>query len=366
MKILFFSPNLTNGGTQRVMVNLANMLAMKGYEIIFVICFRNTGEYTLEENVNAIYLDAPNWVGKNYVIIKRLSIFIMCTLGLRKIIMKNKPNIIIVFLPIFVLSAMLASLFTRIPLLISVRNDPTESKIFKKIINKFLFPLADGCVFQTEEVQKFYSDRLLKKSIIINNLVNDEMFNVLKPKECLNIVGVGRLNQQKNWYIAIRAYSLIADKVKDNFYIYGTGDKYDDLQRYIESLNLVGRVILAGFHSNIENIITRAKLFVSSSDYEGSPNSLIEALILGTPCVSTRFSGGGAERLIKSGVNGILVSKGDYIALSEAMFNILTNECYAKNLAKNAKKRMVEDFNPMTVFEQWENFIKVIIKKGSK
>ena len=100
--------------------------------------------------------------------------------------------------------------------------------------------------------------------------------------------------------------------------------------------------------------------FVLSSDFEGMPNALMEAMALGVPCISTDCKGGGARFLIKNGTNGLLTPIGDVEALQTAMEKILSDQFFADNLSHNAHK-LCETHSPEKIYAEWENLIKKVV-----
>ena len=124
--------------------------------------------------------------------------------------------------------------------------------------------------------------------------------------------------------LPIYAFSMLADEFPEyKLVIYGQGVLEDELRAQIKSLNLEDRVLLPGFASNILEKVAPCSMFVSSSDFEGISNSMLEALGMGLPAVVTDCPVGGARMIIKSGENGILVPVGDTQAMYEAMRSIL-------------------------------------------
>ena len=153
------------------------------------------------------------------------------------------------------------------------------------------------------------------------------------------IVTVGRLEPQKNQKLLINAFSELAKKFPDyTLVIYGEGSLRKKLEKYIESKGLKDRVFLPGAKNNIQEYIKDASLFVLSSDYEGIPNALIEAMAIGLPCVSTDCSPGGARELITNGENGVIVECRNSNELATAMARLLTDRESAKRMGTNAKK----------------------------
>lgn len=190
----------------------------------------------------------------------------------------------------------------HIPLIYSERNDPNRvnqrkvDKIYRKIVEH----RADEFVFQTTGAQKCYPKKVQKRSVVILNPLDVTGFPThdftVEKKE---IVTVGRLEPQKNQKLLINAFSELAKDFPDyTLIIYGEGSLRNELENYIISKGLQSKVVLPGVKNNIQEYIKDASLFVLSSDYEGIPNALIEAMAIGLPCVSTDCSPGGARELI--------------------------------------------------------------------
>lgn len=131
----------------------------------------------------------------------------------------------------------------------------------------------------------------------------------------------------------------------------------NELENYIMSKGLQSKVVLPGAKNNIQEHIKDASLFVLSSDYEGIPNALIEAMAIGLPCVSTDCSPGGARELIADGENGTIVECGNPQMLAKAMELVLKDREKAQGMGTNAKKicaRVDKD----VVCDSWLDLIK--------
>ena len=135
-----------------------------------------------------------------------------------------------------------------------------------------------------------------------------------------------------------------------------------DLQTTIERLNLIGRVFLPGYTSNVVEDIGKASLFVLSSDFEGMPNALMEAMALGVPSISTDCAGGGARYLIEDGRNGLLVPVHEKDTLANAMDKVLSNEEFAKAIGIEASK-LCEILAPNIIYGKWEKYIKEVVSR---
>ena len=177
-----------------------------------------------------------------------------------------------------------------------------------------------------------------------------------------DIVTLGRLSEQKNHKLLISAFARVADKHQEvNLLIYGKGQLADDLSAYINESGLENRVFLMGNTTEAEKVLSEAGYFVLSSDFEGMPNALMEALAVGVPSISTDCPCGGPKTLINAGENGLLVPVNDIEALAEAMDRLLSDEELSSNLSQNAK-RLALSYKTDRVFAEWKKYVESVIK----
>lgn len=132
------------------------------------------------------------------------------------------------------------------------------------------------------------------------------------------VMGIGGLRAQKDFTTLIRAFARVREVLPCRLLILGQGRQRDRLVRLAIDLGLADAVSLPGFDPNPYRYLARAKLFVLSSRWEGSPNVLTEALALGVPVVATDCRSGPAE-ITAGGRLGPLVPVGDTAALARAM-----------------------------------------------
>ena len=128
------------------------------------------------------------------------------------------------------------------------------------------------------------------------------------------------------------------------------------METLIKDFQLEDFVFLPGNTENVCKVLSEASCFVLSSDYEGLPNALMEALAVGLPCISTDCPCGGPNSLIENGKNGILVPVGAEKTLSDELIKIFKNETYTKSLALSAKHH-AQEFARETVMDKWEDFL---------
>ena len=136
--------------------------------------------------------------------------------------------------------------------------------------------------------------------------------------------------------------------------IYGTGPLKKELEELIKSLNLQSSVILEGTTVQIHQAIADAKFFVLSSRYEGLSNALLEAMMMGFPCISTDCEG--STDVIQNNVNGLLTPRDDEDQLFKAMIRLAENDSFRETLGRNAAKS-VDHFKFENAIEKWAQMI---------
>lgn len=355
-KIMFYINTLGKGGAERVISQLAAHFYRTGYDSVLVTSFCKEDEYPLAEGIRRISLEdeqiEQSRFKRNVTRIKKL----------RAICKEEKPQMLISFMGEPNFRAIIATVGLPIKTIVSVRNDPNReyAGTLGNFVGKVLLPMADGCVFQTEEAKAWFPKRLQRKSAVIMNEVAERFFEV-ERKPAGDIVAVGRLSKQKNHSLLLRAFTKIADKFpEEKLLIYGEGKCRESLQKEIADLGLTDKAFLMGSTSCVEEVLAQAGVFVLSSDYEGMPNALLEALAVGVPSISTDCPCGGPRMLIEHEKNGLLVPINDESAMAEAMERLLGDPAFAKKLGSAAREK-AEGFRPDKVFAKWNKFVEEAI-----
>ena len=358
MKLTIFVGGLSGGGTERVVCNLANYLVSKGHIIEIITMSDDEPSYVLSDQVNRIIL-LRKQERKNFVVNSFLRFF-----HLRQYIKHSDTDGYLAMLTVSILLLLGLHHCIKVPILVSERGDPNSNSIIAKYLLKRLAKYGDGFVFQTEDAEKWYNHCIEGKPrrIIFNAINEDALCNGCNPNQReKKIVAVGRLFHAKNFAMLINAFSIVHKKYNDySLIIYGEGALRLDLENEVRQLFLEDYVFLPGYISNVSDKINNASLFVLSSDCEGIPNALIEAMALGIPCISTDCPVGGPRYLISNGQNGILTPVGDVDSLANAMINLLDNPEYAEQLGQNAML-IRKQLDPIKIYSEWEEFISEIL-----
>ena len=345
------------GGAERQIILLSNQLAKRGHEVILLVLAENLTSYEIDPNVLVVDLsDVEAGVRSSFgKIIKRLIAF-------RKYIKEEKPDVIINYNLQSAYFCMTLCKKERGKVIYSERGDPYDAEYsgLLGLIRDYTVKHMDGLVFQTEGARDFFSDDVKQKSIVIHNSVNipQDKYPIPAVRE-KRIVNVGRLHRQKNQKLLIDAFAKISDSFPGyKLEIYGDGELHDELQRQINDLGLKDMIVFYPSRKDLWNCIYNASLFVLTSDYEGMPNALMEAMALGLPCISTDCRPGGARSLIEDGENGFIVPVRNVDALTEAISHCLSKEEIREKIAVNARKIM-ETHSEKVLFDKWDKFIKL-------
>lgn len=229
----------------------------------------------------------------------------------------------------------------------------------KKTIKK-----SDSLVFQTCEEAKDHGLFERDKTHIIHNPLKQNLPLPYTGQRKKSIVNFCRLSRQKNLLLLIQAFELLNKEIPGySLDIYAettnanNSEYKKELDDYIKTNNLENCVHILPPSSDIHNIILNSSMFVSSSDYEGISNSMIEAMAIGLPCVCTDCGGGGAREMITDGENGLLVPIGNAEALKKAMVRMITEEGLAEKCGRNAAE-IRETHSAEKISEKWIEVIK--------
>lgn len=355
-KFVFYVNSLIKAGAQRVILNLTESLLKKGHQVTIVTTLVYETEYELPKGAKRIISD----IGEDEITSNRITNLKRRFLKLRNIWKSEQPDVIISFIGKNNFMAILTAWGLDIPVVTSVRGDPNEEYSSKtaKFLAKTLMGKATGIVLQTQDAMNYFPKRMHKKAIILDNPLNPEFIEeYYEGKRSNEIVSVGRIDSNKNQKLIIDAFYQITEEFPNmKLVLYGDGEDREKLLNYVQNNPYSERILFPGAVNNVKERIKKAKLFVLSSNTEGMPNALMEALALGIPGISTDCPCGGPKMLMDGKENGILVPVGDSIKMAEAMRTILGNEELWNRYSRNAYK-ITESLHPDKVNEKWENYL---------
>lgn len=358
-RIIFHLNNLEKGGAERVVSNLAGQFAAHGYEVF--IATENTGEneYTIDERIKRVHVGLSSKQEKH----GRVQKFFDRIINLRRFLKEVEPDIVIAFAKKANYRALTATIGTKYPVVISIRIAPVGcyDYLSDKIQIPLLFPRAAGCVFQTQEQKDFFPKYLQKKSRIILNAIHPKYIgNPIPTQREKVVVHSGRIVDFKNQPMLIRAFVKVHKKHPDySLRIFGPDARdgtWEQLEALIKEKNAGEYVFLMGGSDQLEKDMINGALAAYSSDVEGMPNAMLEAMALGLPVVATDCPPGGPRMVITPEENGLLVPVGDEDALAAAINRLIENPEFAQKLGENAAK-IGQKAGAEMIYKEWEEYL---------
>jgi GalNAc-alpha-(1->4)-GalNAc-alpha-(1->3)-diNAcBac-PP-undecaprenol alpha-1,4-N-acetyl-D-galactosaminyltransferase len=222
------------------------------------------------------------------------------------------------------------------------RSNPNNKLgLFDNLLTRIFFPTCKALIVQTEIAKDIFKKKYGNDNIIvIPNPVREIQVNNNVKKERI-IITVSRLVNGKGLERLIRMFKTI-DNQDWKLFILGDGYLKDDLQKIIYELNLEDHVVLTGFQKNVDYYLSLSSIFAFTSESEGYPNALLEAMASGLSCISFDCPTGPSEMIIDS-ENGYLVPMDDEKQFIEKLQRLMDNENLRYKLGKEAEKIKVKN-----------------------
>ena len=242
-------------------------------------------------------------------------------------------------------------------ILLSERNYPPKFYSNKDIkFVKKCYEIADKVVFQTREAAECFPELRASQVEVIPNAARPSA-TLWTGSNSKRIAFVGRLSPQKNPMMMIKAFALfLSDHDGYCLDLYGDGEMRAELEAWVKSLHLTESIVFHGHSKRVQKDISSSAMYVSTSDYEGISNSMLEAMSMGMPCVCTDCAGGGARLAIRDGENGLLVPPGDIEAMAAAIAQVADNPPLARRLGATGKESM-KRFSPEVIYGRWADVL---------
>lgn len=342
-KVMFVVPYLYGGGAERVVSIWTSGLAELGMDVHLLLFYRVEDEYTINDKVKI------HTLSKNRDEYKNLSALLKIK-KMRAIFKAMKPCYIIPFVSYVGTMCFFARIGLKSKIIETIRIDPRyspKSKISRWFRNILVY-FSKYCMVQNQLQAQYFPKFMRKKIVVFSNPISDNILKHekrFKSEKIKNIVAVGRLEEQKNYYMLIDAFSKV-EKNKGNLTlnIYGEGSKYEELKRYIKDIGMENNIFLCGRCNNVGVVLEQSDLFILSSIAEGMPNSLMEAMAVGLPCISTDCPTGPAD-LIDNNINGYLIPINDSDALINSMLDLIENPYKARVMGVNARDKIINNYS---------------------
>ena len=393
-EITFVIKVMSGGGAERVISILSKAFVQRNFDVSLILTHQKKAEadlscidskvkvVTLEddvvekyENIKKIKMLKARLVGKiNHILGRSEDAYLIKKYEIRnygkvkllkKYFSEHSESIVIPFLNDSIFLTLLSAKY-RNRIIISDRSDPEQSMASKTNIAFFksMYPKANNMVFQSSDVMKWYNKNLgITGRVVFNPLkpALPEKYNGIRKKKIVNFC---RISKEKNLALLVNAFARFnSDFPEYELYIYGDAvgngvDGYiESIYNIIDKLDCKDKIHLLPAQKDIHNLIKDYAMFVSSSDFEGMSNSMIEAMAIGLPTICTDCPAGGARAIIKDHENGLLVPVNDVDAMYKAMKEIAENEELAEKISLNGTK-LEEELSVDKIVNQWLEMIK--------
>ena len=409
--------SMNGGGAERVCIELVRYLLRQSYTVDLILCeFRGELLREIPLKVNLFVIDemfdkkgnVPNQCSISYEDIQWINpketigyqqffviLFYLGLTGLRKFLeesigvlfrsfamakyfVNRKPNLVLAILPASYYYALMGLKIGNIsiPIICSIRNTVkfAERFLLQRTYNKLLchsdwvHTVSSGIANEISTLRYFPKEKI---TTIFNPSCRPQISQLAKlpakhpwveskhDHSYKIILAVGRLSKQKNYSLLINAFARIVPEINAKLIILGEGEEREHLEDLVNRMNLSNCVSMPGWVKNPYSFMNQADVLVSSSDFEGHSNVLIEALYCGCNIVATNCPQGSSE-ILGDGRWGILVPCNDRRALTKAILESLNSKPNRELLIKRAM-----EFTPNRIFPQYENLINAVIKTKS-
>lgn len=352
MRIVIVITSLCLGGAQRAATTLAVGLHGRGHEVSVLTFARDGAEpfFPLPKGVPLRQLNLLEGSGNPW---QALSANLTRLRTLRRVLLMERPDVVLPFMDTTNILTILALFGTDIPVLACERTNPAAHSIggIWRLLRRLAYPLAAGVVAQTEAARRLLPGYVLA----IPNPVNtpDMGATPVDANRAPEIIALGRLAPEKGFDMLIRAFARVAQRhPRWLLRIVGEGQEAPRLETLCRGLGLERRVLLPGGTSDPTRALQQADVFALSSRYEGFPNALCEALACGLPAVAFDCPSGPAE-ILRHEVDGLLVPAEDVTAFAQAMQRLMDDQELRRAMAARAPE-VLDRFGTEGVLNRWE------------
>jgi glycosyltransferase involved in cell wall biosynthesis len=341
-KITFFINNLGLGGAERVFVDDVNELHHQGFDVSIVLLYGDATKSPLIKELKLpsdriYFLQAKNLF--DYSVYK----------AFYNLLIRTGTNVLYATLHDATFVSRLVAVCIPALRLVTREANTTEFK-------SFLHKCADVCmnwrvdvmIAVSEEVKKSmlsYQSWYKKKLRVLYNGVRVPEGVVVGTNDAV-ILAVGSLTPKKNYQMLLEAFLLVLNDFPDiSLRIVGTGVLKEKLQEYIQKNKIEDRVVFLGNleHHLVEEEYKRAAIFALSSDQEGCPNVLLEAMSFGVPSVATAV--GAVPEIIEDGISGFTTPRRENVLFATQIKKLLSSKDLRQNIGFAGKERVVNVFS---------------------
>lgn len=351
MKIAIINPSLNCGGSERVISQLANYWAKKGYRVTIITTDRGEKPYfVLNDKVQRIAI-LKGMTTSRFLSLPRKFLSII---KLRQKLIEVKPDIVYAFQEKTIIYSLISLLGVGFIKVAAIRNHPEYKKLplLYSVLRSLLYMRANTIVVQTEGIKNWFANKGYQKLKVIPNPITLSE-NIGESAKKNTIVACGRLVPQKGFDKLLEVFADLKEEMPDwTVQIIGDGPELNNLFEKATDLGIKDKVTFLGYQENPSSFYSKAGVFSFTSDYEGFPNALCEAMVAGMAVVSYDCPSGPSD-LILDGENGFLVPLGDVDLYRARLRQVMIDVDLRLKFSREAV-RIADKLNIAQVALAWE------------
>ena len=355
-KLIIFYPSIEDGGAEKNLFLITNYLAKNIKNTILITSSRKFNKKFKNIQIINPKKDLSNSCGR------KLKYF-YCLFELVDLLLKNNQYVLFAF-QANLYCALVGIFFPKLKILTRSNSSLSgwSKNFFKKLIFKALFKRINKVIVNSIQFKKEINKKFnVKAQCIYNPLNSKEIINLSKKKlnfpffntNKLKIISIGRLVEQKDHLIFLKALNILKKKIEFRALIIGNGENKKYLLDFIKKNQLNKNVKIINFRSNPFVFLKKADLLVHTATFEGLPNVLLEAILLNKYVISTNCPTGPSE-ILNNGKGGDLVKIRNFLDLSNKIENYFLKK-------KSFNKKKIFAMKNLERFDYNENSRKYLI-----
>lgn len=367
LRVLHIIPNFGSGGAERMAVNLMCGLAKRGLDVGAVSLF-DRSDTDLEAELDAAGI--PAWY-----LGKRLGFDARVYAKLGRVLRQFQPDVVHTHLSVLRYAWPLPA-YQQVRVKVHTVHNVADKEVDRpgRWIHFLAFrtgvvpvSIAEAVSTSLGKVYGLAQVPLIPNGIPVSQYTTPKVLpTIWRRQEGLSergfvFVSIGRLAAQKNPFLLLKSFSEgpAAIDAEAQLVLVGEGPLRAAVEEQARAMGLADRVRFLGFRTDIPDILAASDIFVSSSDYEGNPLAVMEAMAAGKPVIATAV--GGVPELVEHGRTGLLIPPGDVRALANGMNTLLRNEAMRLAMGHEGASKARRLFEVGTMVEAYERLYRTLL-----
>lgn len=368
LRILHVIPKFGTGGAERLVVNLLEATDKERFDVAAVSLYPECG--TIFEN------EMKEKGLKVYHLNKHLGLDLRMIPQLYHLFRSLRPDIVHTHL--YVLRyALLPMLFCCVPVRVHTIHSVAQKEVDRigKLVHWISFWLAGAVPVSLSQevastVRAVYGQNIYTP-IIFNGIPTKHFnsntkqdYDYDKSERDVVLLHIGRFAPEKNHMLLIDAFELaVKEHPRMQLWLIGDGSLRPEVERIVTEKGLDKIVLFIGVVPDPEEFLAKCDIFILSSDWEGVPLTVLEAMAARKPVIST--SVGGVSELVVDGVTGILVPPRDSQVLAQGILRLAKDPDLRQRMGEMAQKRALERFDIVQTAREYEAlYLKLLKERG--